>query len=57
MKLTRYLLLVAVFGLVGNLGAKNSDTSSKNIDLKPGTSVCIPCTPWCKAHPNSPRCN
>jgi hypothetical protein len=18
---------------------------------------CIPCTPYCKAHPNSPRCN
>jgi len=56
MKLTRGFLLLAMFGLVGNVGAK-SENGAKGIELKPGTSVCIPCTPWCKAHPNSPRCN
>ncbi len=55
MKLTRFLLLVVVFGLAGNLSATKND-NAKGIELKPGTSVCIPCTPWCKAHPNSPRC-
>ena len=56
MKLTRYLLLVAVFALAGNLGAtKNDDT--KITAIKPGTSICIPCTHYCKTHPNAPQCN
>lgn len=56
MKLRRGLWLVAMFGLVGSLGAKSRD-DLKRIPLKPETSLCIACTAWCKAHPNSPRCN
>ncbi len=54
MKVTRWSLLLLVFGLVGNVGAKTENT--KSVVLKPGTSICIPCTAWCKAHPNDPRC-
>ncbi len=55
MKLSRYLLLVAIFGLVGTLGAKDADSTTAV--LKTGTKLCIPCTAYCKAHPNAPRCN
>jgi hypothetical protein len=55
MKLSRYLLLVAVVSLVGTLGAK--DANSTTTVLKPGTKLCIPCTNYCKTHPNAPRCN
>ena len=55
MNISRYLLLVAVFGLVGTLGAKDSDSITAR--LKPGTKLCIACTSYCKTHPNAPRCN
>ena len=54
MNVSRYLLLVAVFGLVGTLGAKDADSTTTG--LKPGTKLCIPCTAYCKTHPNAPRC-
>lgn len=56
MKLARVLWLVAVLGFAGNIGAK-SNLSEQGVVLKPGTSLCIPCTGYCKTHPNSPRCN
>ena len=55
MKVARWLLLSLVFAMVGNVGARSDDT--KDVVLKPGTSICIPCTHWCKTHPNDPRCN
>ena len=54
MKMSRYLVLTAVLGLV-SLGAKDADSTTTV--LKPGTKLCIPCTAYCKAHPNAPRCN
>jgi len=55
MRLSRCLMLVALFGLVGTLGAKDAD--SNTLVVKPTTHLCIPCTPYCKTHPNAPRCN
>lgn len=28
-----------------------------NVMAAPKKKLCIPCTPYCKAHPNAPRCN
>ena len=47
MKLNRWLLLVVMLGLTGVVGATDVVR----------TFVCIPCTPYCKTHPTSPRCN
>jgi hypothetical protein len=44
-RLVMVLLLTVV---MGNLAGR--------VFAKPSTKLCIPCTPWCKAHPNSPRC-
>jgi hypothetical protein len=56
MKVSRCLLLVAMFGLVGSLGAKSADSGGV-VKSKTKTQLCYVCTAYCKAHPNSPRCN
>ena len=57
MKVSRYLLLAAVFGLVGSMGAKNTDPSTAILKTQTTTHLCYACTAYCKAHPNAPRCN
>jgi hypothetical protein len=55
MKFSRSVLVLAVLALTGTLGAR--DAGSTTAALKPGTKLCIPCTNYCKTHPNAPRCN
>jgi hypothetical protein len=57
MKVSRYLLLAAVFGLVGTMGAKNADSSTAVLKSHTKTQLCYVCTAYCRAHPASPRCN
>ena len=55
MKLSRSVLVLAILGLAGTLGANDADSTTPV--LKPGTKLCIPCTNYCKTHPNAPICN
>jgi hypothetical protein len=57
MKISRYLLLTAVFGLVGAMGAKDAGSTTTVLKGTTKTQLCYVCTPYCKAHPNAPRCN
>jgi hypothetical protein len=57
MKISRYLLLTAVFGSVGTMGAKNADSTTTVLKSSTKTQLCYVCTPYCKAHPSAPRCN
>jgi len=57
MKVSRYLLLAAVFGLVGTVGAKDADSSTAVLKTQTSTHLCYGCTTYCKTHPNAPRCN
>jgi len=54
-KLTRSFLLIAVLGMLGSMNAKTESVSKDTVLKNP--SLCIPCTNYCKTHPNSPRCN
>jgi len=54
-KLTRSLLLIAVFGMLGTMNAITTQPSSETVVQK--GSLCIPCTSYCHTHPNAPRCN
>lgn len=45
----RFLLVLAFAMFTGSLAG--------NITATPKKKLCIPCTPYCKAHPNAPRCN
>jgi hypothetical protein len=53
-KLTRSLLLIAIFGMLSTMNAITTQASSKTVLEK--NKLCIPCTSYCKTHPNSPRC-
>jgi hypothetical protein len=53
-KLTRSLLLIAIFGMLGSMNAMTSQVSSKTVLDK--NQLCIPCTGYCKTHPNAERC-
>ncbi len=55
MNLTRSILLIAIFGMLGSMNAITSQVSSKTVLEK--NKLCIPCTSYCKTHPNAPRCN
>ena len=57
MKISRYLMLVALFGLVGTMGAKDADSTTTVLKSSAKTQLCYVCTAYCKAHPSSPRCN
>jgi hypothetical protein len=57
MKISRYLLLTAVFGLVGAMGAKDAGSTTTVLKGTTKTQLCYVCTPYCKTHPNAPRCN
>jgi len=47
---SKKLLLVLAFAMfTGSLAG--------NITATPKKKLCIPCTAYCKTHPNSPRCN
>jgi hypothetical protein len=54
-KLTRSLLLIAVFGMLGSMNANTGNLNRETVLKNP--SLCIPCTSYCKTHPNAPRCN
>jgi hypothetical protein len=54
MKMTRSLLLIAIFGMLGSMNAMTSQVSSKTVLTK--SSLCYVCTQYCKTHPNAPRC-
>jgi hypothetical protein len=54
-KLTRSLLLIAVFGMLGTMNAITTQPSSETVVQK--SSLCYVCTQYCKTHPNAPRCN
>jgi len=54
-KLTRTLLLTAIFGMLGSMNANTVNVSKDTVLKNP--SLCIPCTQYCKTHPNAPRCN
>ncbi|HST11790.1 MAG TPA: hypothetical protein VLL05_15550 [Terriglobales bacterium] len=45
----KFLLVLALAMFTGSLAG--------NITATPKKKLCIPCTPYCKAHPNAPRCN
>ena len=45
----RILLVFAFAMFTGSLAG--------NITATPKKKLCIPCTPYCKTHPNAPRCN
>jgi hypothetical protein len=49
MSSNRFLLVLAFAMFTGSLAG--------NITATPKKKLCIPCTPYCKAHPNAPRCN
>jgi hypothetical protein len=57
MKISRYLMLVALFGLVGTMGAKDADSTTTVLKSRTKTQLCYVCTAYCKTHPSSPRCN
>jgi hypothetical protein len=57
MKVSRYLMLMALFGLVGTMGAKDADSTTTVLMSSTKTQLCYVCTAYCKAHPSSPRCN
>jgi hypothetical protein len=57
MKISRYLMLVALFGLVGTMGAKDANSTTPVLKSSTKTQLCYVCTAYCKAHPSSPRCN
>jgi hypothetical protein len=57
MKISRYLMLVAIFGLVGTLGAKDADSTTTVLKKTTKTQLCYVCTAYCRTHPSSPRCN
>ncbi len=57
MRISRYLMLVAVFGLVGTMGAKNADSTTAVLKASKKAQLCYGCTTYCKTHPNAPRCN
>jgi len=57
MKLSRYPLLTAVFGLVGTMGAKDAKSTTTVVKSQAKTQLCYGCTTYCKTHPNAPRCN
>jgi len=46
--LTKKLLLVLAVTMVSGTLAGSMKTTKKD---------CIPCTGYCKTHPNAPRCN
>jgi hypothetical protein len=52
--MTRTLLLIAVFGMLGTMNAISTAPASGTLVQK--NSLCYVCTPYCKTHPNSPRC-
>jgi hypothetical protein len=47
---SKKLLFVRAFALC-------TGTLAGNITATPKKKLCIPCTPYCKAHPNAPRYN
>jgi hypothetical protein len=53
--LTRSILLIAIFSMLGSMNAMTSKVSSKTVLDK--NQLCIPCTSYCKTHPNADRCN
>jgi len=55
MKLTRSFLLIAVFGMLGSMNANSSNVSKETVLKNP--AACLPCTNYCKTHPNADRCN
>jgi hypothetical protein len=57
MSISRYLLLAAIFGLMGTMGAKDSDSATAILKATTKTQLCYGCTTYCKTHPNAPRCN
>jgi len=45
----RVLLVLALAMFSGSLAG--------TVTVTPKKKLCIPCTPYCKTHPNAPRCN
>jgi len=52
--LTRSILLIAIFGMLGSMNAMSSQVSSKTVLGK--NKLCIPCTSYCKTHPTAEKC-